>query len=539
MASQKLISDMELVTKLLLLFTFIQAGKPQEEEPDHWLQLAENELETALKRTLNTNKAKNVILFIGDGMGVSTVTAARIYGGQLKGKQGEESVLEFEKFPNVGLSKTYLCDRQVADSAATATAMLTGVKTNWYNVGLTSKARMGECQFPKDSEIDTILQQSEKEGKSTGIVTTSRITHATPATAYAKVSHRYWETDTDQKKYGGAGCGQDIAQQLIYKNSDIDVIFGGGRRGFYPNTTRDPVTNSSYLRQDGINLIQEWKVMMEDSGQNYEYVENTEQLRSVDPATTDKVLGLFGSSNMAYELQRDKGPKGEPSLSEMTKKAIQILQKNSKGYFLLVEGARIDHGHHDSKAKVALSETLMLDDAVRVATEMTDEHDTLMIVTADHSHVFNIAGYPKRGNDILGVVNPIPKDWFPEDDKAYTTLLYGNGPGGVTPDKPRQDPREVDTTADDYQQTSAIPLKSETHGGEDVAIYARGPWAHLIHGVHEQHYIYHVMSLASCVGTQKNKCSVLINNGQGQINVHYSNIKVIAFSILVLMAGYL
>lgn len=93
--------------------------------------------------------------------------------------------------------------------------------------------------------------------------------------------------------------------------------------------------------------------------------------------------------------------------------------------------------------------------------------------------------------------------------------------------------------ADDYQQTSAIPLKSETHGGEDVAIYARGPWAHLIHGVHEQHYIYHVMSLASCVGTQKNKCSVLINNGQGQINVHYSNIKVVVFSILVLMAGYL
>lgn len=531
---------MELPTKLLLsLFTLFQAGRPQNEEPDHWLRLAENEIENALKRTLNTNKAKNVILFIGDGMGVSTVTAARIYKGQLRGQHGEESILEFEKFPNVGLSKTYLCDRQVADSAATATAMLTGVKTNWYNVGLTSKARMGECPFPEESKIDTILQQSEKEGKSTGIVTTSRITHATPASAFAKVSHRYWETDTDQKKYGGAGCGQDIAKQLIYQNSGIDVILGGGRRGFYPNTTRDPVTNSSYLRQDGINLIKEWAVMMEDLGHSYKYVENTEQLRSVDPATTDKVLGLFGKSNLAYELQRDKGLQGEPSLSEMTKKAIQILQKNNKGYFLMVEGARIDHGHHDNQAKIALAETVMLDEAVKVATEMTDEDDTLIIVTADHSHVFNIAGYPKRGNDILGVVDSIPKEWFPEDDKAYTTLLYANGPGGAMPDKPRQDPREVDTTADLYQQTSAIPLKSETHAGEDVAIYARGPWAHLIHGVHEQHYIYHVMSLASCVGTQKKKCSVLINNGQGQASTHYRISKAVAFSILVFMAGYL
>ncbi|XP_078338081.1 alkaline phosphatase-like [Crassostrea virginica] len=521
---------------LVLVSSQISVGtNPQ--DPEHWLRLAENELETALKRTKNTNRANNVILFVGDGMGVSTVTAARIYNGQQKGGSGEENVLEFEKFPNVGLSKTYLCDRQVADSAATATAMLAGVKANWYTVGLTSKAQKGDCIVPKEAEIETIIQQSKREGKSTGIVTTSRITHATPAAAYAKVPHRYWESDVDQRKYNGSGCGQDIAQQLIYKNNNIDVIFGGGRRAFFPNTTRDPVTNTSYLREDNKNLIKEWEAMMEDTGQRYRYVENTEQFRSVDPATTDKVLGLFTASNLPFELQRDKGPQGVPSLPEMTKKAIQILEKNKEGFFLLIESARIDHAHHDNKAKNALEETVALDEAVKVATELTSEEDTLIIVTADHSHVFNIAGYPKRGNDILGVVEPIPKSWFPLDDRAFTTLLYANGPSGIIPGKTRHDPTKVDTTSDNYQQTSAVPLDSETHGGEDVPIYARGPWAHLIHGVHEQHYIYHVMSLASCSGIQKSKCSLLANAGQTYI--HDSKMTNYILSILVLLFIYL
>ncbi|XP_048773394.2 alkaline phosphatase-like isoform X1 [Ostrea edulis] len=503
-----------IVIRLCFLSAFVHVGFSQNEDSTHWLRVAEEELQSALKQTVNTNKAKNVILFVGDGMGLTTVTAARIYKGQQGGQPGEEGILEFEKFPHVGLSKTYLPNRQVADSAATATAMLVGEKTNWYTLGVTGKAQFGDCNFPKEAEIDTILQQSKMEGKSTGIVTTSRITHATPAAAYAKIPHRNWESDADLTKYNVSGRCRDIAQQLIYNNSEIDVLFGGGRRSFLPKTTKDTEKNSNNLRQDGKNLIREWKVIMEDIGQRYKYVENTEEFQSIDPSATDKVLGLFESSHMQYEHMRDKGPKGEPSLSEMTRKAIQILQKNKKGFFLLVEGARIDHAHHDNIAKRALTETIAMDKAVKVAAEMTKEEDTLIIVTADHSHVFNIAGYPKRGNDILGVVDPISKDWYPTDNMPFTTLLYANGPGGIMPNTTRHDPRNVNTTADDYTQTSAVPFKSETHGGEDVPIYARGPWSHLIHGVHEQHYVYHVMSLASCVGTQKTKCSKLINAGQ-------------------------
>ncbi|GFQ80587.1 alkaline phosphatase, tissue-nonspecific isozyme, partial [Trichonephila clavata] len=128
---------------------------------------------------------------------------------------------------------------------------------------------------------------------------------------------------------------------------------------------------------------------------------------------------------MAYEVDRDKSPDGEPSLAEMTKKAIEILRKNPRGYFLMVEGGRIDHSHHFNNAHRALTDTLALEDAVSQALDMTRSDDTLIVVTSDHSHVFAFGGNPKRGNPILGLDNK-PSD---VDNMPYTTLLYANGPG--------------------------------------------------------------------------------------------------------------
>ncbi|GBN99355.1 Alkaline phosphatase, placental type [Araneus ventricosus] len=112
--------------------------------------------------------------------------------------------------------------------------------------------------------------------------------------------------------------------------------------------------------------------------------------------------GLFNYGHMAYEVDRDKGPDGEPSLADMTRKAIEILRKNNRGYFLMVEGGRIDHSHHFNNAHRALTDTLALEDAVNVALDMTRSDDTLIVVTSDHSHVFAFGGNPKRGNPILG-----------------------------------------------------------------------------------------------------------------------------------------
>ena len=219
---------------------------------------------------------------------------------------------------------------------------------------------------------------------------------------------------------------------------------------------------------------------------------------------------------MEYEYDRSADTGGEPSLSAMTSKAIDILSQNKKGYFLHVESGRIDHAHHAGNAYRALTDTIEFSNAIRTALEKTDSKETLIIVSADHSHVFTIAGYPKRGNPILGkVVEPGTTD-FTLDllGLPYTTLGYANGPGytGASDSQPagskrhphtptsyvgitagRPDLTAVDTTAPSYLQEAAVPLGSETHAGEDVAIYANGPGAYLFQGVQEQNVIFHVM----------------------------------------------
>lgn len=168
----------------------------------------------------------------------------------------------------------------------------------------------------------------------------------------------------------------------------------------------------------------------------------------------------------------------------------------------MVEAGRIDHSHHAGNAFRALTDTIELSNAVKVALENVNLEETLIIVTSDHSHTFNMAGYPERGNPILGIVKTpdeagklighLAKD---TQDKPYTTLSYANGPGYVNGDK-RPNLTHVDTTAPDYKQAAAIPMYSETHSGEDVAIYATGAGSQTVHGTIEQNVIYHIMKYA-------------------------------------------
>ncbi|KAL5012439.1 hypothetical protein ScPMuIL_010990 [Solemya velum] len=472
--------------------------------PEYWRKVAQADIQASLRLPKSTNVAKNVILFIGDGLDATTITASRIYRGQLRGETGEENSLNFENFPYVGLSKTYNTDRQTPDSAGTATALMCGVKANYGTVGVSSRTLARDCESSKGNEVDSIVHWSHAEGKSTGIITTARITHATPSAAYAHSAYRYWEGDQEVPE--GENC-KDIAYQLVHNNSFINVIFGGGRRYFYKHNETDPETgmvDADDGRKDGRNLVEDWEADKEARGLKYKYVWKNEQFNAIDPANTDYVLGLFHPGHMQYDNDRNKGASGEPSLAEMTKKGIEILKKNDKGFFLMVEGARIDHAHHDNVAKLALQETLTMEDAVAEAMKMTDEKDTLIIVTGDHGHVFNMAGYPNRGNDILGIVDPMEEE--PTDDnKPYATLSYGNGPGYDWGN--RTNFTGEYTRRDGHVQKAAVPMEWETHGGQDVAIYARGPMAHLFHGVHEENYVAHVMAYASCVGQNKDHCT--------------------------------
>ena len=470
-------------------------------------------------------KAKNVILFVGDGMGVSTVTAARILEGQRQGNSGEENLLAFESFPFSTLVKTYNVDAQVPDSAGTMTAMMSGVKTDAGVLGVDEDVQRGDCSTVAGNEVVTALELAEISGKATGVVSTARITHATPAATYAKSAERNWEDISDMPAEAvQAGC-KDIADQLInfeqfleqrYAGVDvdgIDVAMGGGRRHFLPN---DPASNSPDAssstegdRTDGRNLITEWQTQYPQGT----YVYDQAGFDSVDPATTSRLFGLFNESHMQYEADRGNDIAGEPSLSEMTAKAIDILDNDADGFFLTVEAGRIDHASHAGSAYGALTDTMALSDAVRTATERTSPEDTLIIVTADHSHVLTMAGYPRRGNPILGKVVGIggSQPALASDDLPYTTLNYTNGRGmrdyGMETDADRTygepvnagriDLTNVDTTAPGYHQEALVPLRSETHAGEDVGIYAWGPGANLLTGTNEQNMIYHVMDYAA------------------------------------------
>jgi alkaline phosphatase len=224
------------------------------------------------------------------------------------------------------------------------------------------------------------------------------------------------------------------------------------------------------------------------------------------------VLGLFNPGHLTFMADR-KPDSSEPTLTDMTAQAIARLKSDPDGYYLMVEGGRIDHAHHAGQAGYALEEAVEFARAVQYAVDHTDPAETLIMVTADHSHVFTIAGYPKRGNDILGLVVPPAgrgedggdgeSPLIAIDGKPYTTLGYANGPGGIrlekrdaSEDDHDEHDRPTPETGIKARQQALVPLGSETHGGEDVALFATGPGADRARGVIEQNLIYSIIRKA-------------------------------------------
>lgn len=442
-----------------------------------------------------TTPARNIILFVGDGMGVSTITAARIYAGQRRGVDGESHNLAMDTFPRTAMSRTYGSDAQISDSAPTATAMVAGVKTSGGVIGVTAAAPRRRCEGSDAYATRSLFSIAEAEGLATGIVTTTTITHATPASAYANVAGRDWENDVRASRDGAQACA-DIARQLIeWPDGDgFEIALGGGRANFLPNTVADHENAEARgARADGRNLIAEW-----ESREDRVFVWNKEQLAAVDPGA--RVLGLFNPGHMAFDLERQSVRTGEPSLSDMTAAAIARLQREPNGYVLMVEGGRIDHGHHAGMAQLALADTEAFDQAIATALAMTNREDTLILVTADHSHVFTMAGYAARGNSILGLSAGPGGVALAEDGLPYTTLSYANGPGSVFAEgaspSARPDLTGVDTHAPTFRAQSLVPLGSESHAGEDVVLYAWGPGDDVVAGTLEQNMIFHIMARA-------------------------------------------
>ena len=280
---------------------------------------------------LPDTRVNNVILFIGDGMGLSQITVGRLHA------HGTSDRLNLEKMPVTGYLYTHSIDNLITDSAAGATALAAGFKTKNGMIAM----------LPDGSAVQTILEKFRERGSGTGVVVTCSVTHATPACFAAHTESRRNETQ--------------IAEQLI--QSGIDVLLGGGKHFFIPQT------DSASRRKDNKNLIDE------AIRQGYQLVETGEQLQQVQQP---RVLGLF-------QLDALRHAPSEPSLAEMTRKAIELLQQNRNGFFLMVEGSQIDWGGHANDLDYVIREVLSFDEAVKVGLDfaLKDRH-TLVLVTADH-----------------------------------------------------------------------------------------------------------------------------------------------------------
>ncbi|XP_058980758.1 membrane-bound alkaline phosphatase-like [Musca domestica] len=487
-------------------FEDVGNGKPtpeHEKDPEYWYSLAKWEMNKLLEESsYNYNKAKNVIFFLGDGMALNTLTAARIRKGQLKGKTGEEESLSFQRFPHTGLSKTYCTNAQVPDSACTATAYLCGVKTQITSIGVTANVAADNCTMSMDpaNHLESIADWAQRAGKSTGFITTTSLTHASPSGLYAKTASRFWECDADiPQEVQRQGPCMDMAEQLITQvpGRNFDIMMGGGMGKFLPRTMADAHGHPGE-RLDGKNLLQLWKNIHPGGA----LVTNREELLDLNITQVTKIMGIFASRLMNYHVEANLTL--EPTLAEMTETALKSLSFNDKGYFLFVEGGLIDYANHYNKPFIALDETLELEKAIDVALDLTTPEETLIVVSSDHSHPMTIAGYPGRGTDILGL-NQHDVD---SNGVKYTTLTYAVGPEQYLDENGQRIDLEGIIKEDaSFTHPSQIPSSIGTHAGDDVGIFATGPHSHLFRGVMEQHTIPHLMAYAACIGDGPTLCS--------------------------------
>lgn len=471
--------------------------------------------ETAPQEVTASQRAKNVILFVGDGMGVSTVSATRVFS------VGVDGNLVMDTLPYSALSRTADADHITADSASTMTSMMTGVNANSGVIGFGPATEFGDFNADGDGpRLTTLLEKAKQSGMKAGVVSTARVTHATPAACYSHVNNRDNEA---------AIALQALPTDATYNTAlgtGLDLIMGGGRQFFVPTTLTDEEGGTG-SRSDGRDLRAEFQAA------GYSYIWNAAQFASVTKKNLP-LLGLFERSHMEYEYDRPTDTGGEPSLSELTAKSIDILEdatrRAKRGYFLMVESGRIDHAHHAGNAWRALTDAEELDRAIGEALRRVDLRNTLILVTADHSHVFTMAGYPlRRASDLGYPVVSAPTEYvnsphnnlfdvvYDVDNSGnvvkstdstgapYTILGYHNGPGyrGVPRVDPAIDPFPglsglpgAGPNNSQYRQEAAVPLGSETHAGEDVPLYAIGPRAETVRGTVKNSRVYHVMAAA-------------------------------------------
>ncbi|WP_028855565.1 alkaline phosphatase [Psychrilyobacter atlanticus] len=291
---------------------------------------------------------KYVFMFIGDGLGASQRQMAEYFVQQDK---GDDYKLTMNKMPVAGLNTTHSVNNLVTDSGAAGTALATGEKTNNGMIAV----------LPNGIELKSTLDYAQEAGKAIGVISTTRITHATPAAYVAKNISR--------------GNENEIAED--FSKSNVDFIAGGGYRHFVSSST----TGSK--REDGSLLTE----MRNNGYKTFIGETSSKDFINYKPSKNEKVFAALTLSHLPYEVDRMNTQKDQPSLADITNKGIEVLQARDKdGFFMVVEGGRIDHASHANDVAGTIYDTLAFDKSIEVAMEFYDKHkeDTLIVVAGDH-----------------------------------------------------------------------------------------------------------------------------------------------------------
>lgn len=439
-------------------------------------------------------RAKNVIFFLGDGMGINTLTAARIFAA------GEDGELAIDKLPESAFVKTFSNDAQVTDSAASMAAYMTGVKQNNNVVSMSfgtraiapgkdanGNALVSRCE--NGTAAVTLLELAKRRGMAVGVVTNTSVTDATPASTYAHACHRKLETDIAASLVpGGAGYNPALGAR------GLDVLFGGGAQHFTPFA-------KGGKRADNRDLLAEL------GSKGFRVVSDTAQFDALQPG--QPAVGLFAPNHMNFDATRD--PARQPALPAMATKAIDLLASNKNGFFLMIEGGLIDHALHATLGKRALQETVTYNAALQAAIDRMEALDpglkhTLIVATADHDHTLILNGYAARTGKttptnpgVIGLVrNADGKPALDGKGQPYTIIGFGTGEQRHAGDRTAHLTDEV-VTRDDYHQEAVVRTRTgaETHGGSDVYLGASGANAELFRGTIDNTRVFNLIKTAA------------------------------------------
>ena len=439
-------------------------------------------------------RAKNIIFFLGDGLGINTLTAARIFA------VGEDGELAIDKLPESAFVKTFSNNAQVTDSAASMAAYMTGVKHNNGVVSMSFGTRsvapgkdangnslVSRCEGGQAAA--TLLELARQRGMAVGVVSNTSVTDATPASTYAHACHRGLETDIAASLVpGGAGYNRALGAR------GLDVLFGGGARGFTP-------FSRGGKRADNRDLLAEL------GASGAQVVNDTAQFDALQPGRP--AVGLFAAHHMDYDATRD--PARQPALPAMATKAIELLAPNPNGFFLMVEGGLIDHALHATLGKRALQETVAFDAALQAAIARMEALDpglknTLIVATADHDHTLLLNGYAARTGKttptnpgVIGLVRTADgKPTLDGKGQPYTIIGFGTGEQRHAGDRTAHLTDEI-VTRDDYHQEAVVRTRTgaETHGGSDVYLGATGANAELFRGTIDNTRVFNLIKTAA------------------------------------------